>query len=129
MGKRGPTATPTRVARLAEPYSRWGNAGQPQLIHPEVTDISLIADGETRANRNFGRIGDGRASLIADGETRANRNRCTAWCRRASLIADGETRANRNSADQRTLVIGLIADGETRANRNDIRPRTAAGTL
>ncbi len=107
MGKRGPTATPTRVARLAEPYSRWGNAGQPQLIHPEVTDISLIADGETRANRNFGRIGDGRASLIAD----------------------GETRANRNSADQRTLVIGLIADGETRANRNDIRPRTAAGTL
>ncbi len=129
MGKRGPTATPTRVARLAEPYSRWGNAGQPQLIHPEVTDISLIADGETRANRNRCTAWCRRPLLIADGETRANRNFGRIGDGRASLIADGETRANRNSADQRTLVIGLIADGETRANRNDIRPRTAAGTL
>ncbi len=129
MGKRGPTATPTRVARLAEPYSRWGNAGQPQLIHPEVTDISLIADGETRANRNFGRIGDGRASLIADGETRANRNSADQRTLVIGLIADGETRANRNSSWRCPYGSPLIADGETRANRNDIRPRTAAGTL
>ncbi len=37
--------------------------------------VVLIADGETRANRNFSDEGLKVVVLIADGETRANRNR------------------------------------------------------
>ncbi len=61
--------------------------------------------------------------LIADGETRANRNMTEGRLRRRELIADGETRANRNGNIALPIGGELIADGETRANRN----RTVTG--
>ncbi len=76
MGKRGPTAT--------------GGRRQHHLWR-------LIADGETRANRNQTVHLTFDGQLIADGETRANRNLMPGMCRLLFLIADGETRANRNT--------------------------------
>ncbi len=76
MGKRGPTATRRATTTRRDPYSRWGNAGQPQLM-AAVNDVApLIADGETRANRNVRKHMRHSRILIADGETRANRNKC-----------------------------------------------------
>ena len=53
MGKRGPTATFPPVVLLKPNYSRWGNTGQPQRTDPDFKPFTIIADGETRANRNI----------------------------------------------------------------------------
>ena len=74
MGKRGPTATSMARANCPADYSRWGNAGQPQ--HETALHVRqlIIADGETRANRNRKCAAPAWWPIIADGETRANRN-------------------------------------------------------
>ncbi len=118
MGKRGPTATCGRRGFRHFAYSRWGNAGQPQRHREALLQRGLIADGETRANRNHTNQGCDDVFLIADGETRANRNHAVVEAGLTWLIADGETRANRNVSTGRRCGWVLIADGETRANRN-----------
>ena len=67
----------------------------------------IIADGETRANRNTMSRFSALAVIIADGETRANRNiLCLVWAS-PTIIADGETRANRNGKIKRAIAEAL----------------------
>ena len=88
-------------------YSRWGNAGQPQLIERQADGGGIIADGETRANRNHSGAGKDRQIIIADGETRANRNAVITKSGCEPIIADGETRANRNATRAKENLIEL----------------------
>ncbi len=52
-GNAGQPQHPPPAGRVAVTYSRWGNAGQPQLDGQLDAERVLIADGETRANRNY----------------------------------------------------------------------------
>ena len=129
MGKRGPTATSRISSSQPSNYSRWGNAGQPQPALRQRPPASIIADGETRANRNALRLLSEMSGIIADGETRANRNTMSRFSALAVIIADGETRANRNILCLVWASPTIIADGETRANRNGKIKRAIAEAL
>ena len=74
MGKRVPTATLQAEPNRRRDYSRWGNACQPQQVCGLHPPHIIIADGETRANRNPLVPLNVPFYIIAEGETRANRN-------------------------------------------------------
>ena len=97
MGECGPTATQNPEGVKWVSYSRWGNAGQPQLPEAPITMLRIIADGGMRANRNTTGHVDEALKVIADGGMRANRNSDADGMTMWNVIADGGMRANRNS--------------------------------
>src|SRR5580692_2748647 len=99
MGKRGPTAT-RQADWMPQGYSsRWGNEGQPQLDAARTQTTANSSrwgnEGQPQRRGSAGLIGD----TLADGETRANRNWNLVLFHIRITLADGETRANRNAAD------------------------------